>query len=253
MLNMENYKSVNAVSAHSEVSEKYSFIPTTRVINLLQDTGWKPVKVQEKYTRKLDNVGFQKHLIEFENVAYPGTKELGNITPRILLVNSHNRGSAFQLTMGLFRLVCSNGMVIADSTFASHSIRHIGFTDEKIYQALLDMQESIPMVLDKTGIWSSIQLSRPEQIAYAESAVSLRFDDPSNYPVIETLITPRRQEDRNPTLWNTFNTVQEKLTGGMRSRRGSIRKIKGLDSNVRLNKALWELTDKMASFKMQSV
>jgi hypothetical protein len=35
----------------------------------------------------------------------------------VVLVNSHDKSSAYQLHCGLFRLVCTYGMVVSDSTF----------------------------------------------------------------------------------------------------------------------------------------
>ena len=42
---------------HSEVSDKYHFIPTIEVINEIKQHNWYPVKVQESTIRDLDKEG----------------------------------------------------------------------------------------------------------------------------------------------------------------------------------------------------
>ncbi|MBV8275090.1 MAG: DUF932 domain-containing protein, partial [Verrucomicrobia bacterium] len=39
--------------------------------------------------------------------------EKNQVRPEVVLVNSHDKSSAYQLHCGLFRLVCTNGMVIS--------------------------------------------------------------------------------------------------------------------------------------------
>ena len=249
-VNLENYQSINQVQALDGVSEKYSFIPTTKALEVFSDLRWYPVCASEKQCRKQSHVGYQKHLIILENPSLPVIESFGGLSLRILLINSHNRGSAFQLMLGLFRSACANGLIVSDGTFETMSIRHIGFTQDKVYQAIQAMQETAPKLIDQVSSWSAITLNNQEKLAYAKTACEIRFEKESQYPDMATLLTPRRKEDNDPTLWNTFNTIQEKLTGGLHTRRGNgVRKIKGIDSNVKFNKALWSLTERMQELK----
>jgi len=67
-----------------------------------------------------------------------------------------------------------------------------------------------------------------------------------------SISTPRRFEDRGNDLWTTFNRIQENLMRGGLSghnrngRRLTTRPIAGVSENVRLNRALWTLTERMA-------
>ena len=70
------------------------------------------------------------------------------------------------------------------------------------------------------------------------------------------MLTIRRREDTGNDLWSVFNRVQENtVRGGLRfrneetGRRNRTREVKGIDQNIRLNRALWELAEKMASLK----
>ena len=65
-----------------------------------------------------------------------------------------------------------------------------------------------------------------------------------------------RSEQREPNLYNTMNNVQEKmLRGGVyvtnkqTGNKQRARAVASISENVRLNKALWTLTEKMAELK----
>ncbi|MFZ8887334.1 MAG: DUF932 domain-containing protein, partial [Steroidobacteraceae bacterium] len=57
------------------------------------------------------------------------------------------------------------------------------------------------------------------------------------------------------TLWNTYNVIQENLLkGGQRGRattgrRMTTRPVTGIQQDVKLNRALWSLAEKMADLK----
>ena len=108
---------------------------------------------------------------------------------------------------------------------------------------------------------SQIKLSNDEKLYFAEAAHSLRFDDSP----IGQIVTPdkflkvRRSEEANASdLFSVFNVVQENvikggLTGYARERgqfkRVRSREVKGIDQNIKLNKALWTLAEKMLQLK----
>jgi hypothetical protein len=102
-----------------------------------------------------------------------------------------------------------------------------------------------------------------EREAFAEAAHFLRVADAHgevNTPVKpQQLLEPRRANDRSRDLWTVFNTIQENvIRGGLyatgrdaNNRRRSVRTrpINGIDQDIRLNKALWVLAERMAAIK----
>ena len=262
-----NLASVNQDHAKETVSSKYSFIPTNRVLNTLKEAGWIPTKAQESRVRKEGKQGFQKHLIRLQNINYRiSTGELqlasSGTIPEIILSSAHDGGASFCLMAGLFRVVCANGMIVADSMFGAHRIRHLGYTDSKVKEAIYNVVESTPKIFNRVQEFQSIQLKEEERIAFTNSALHLRFDDEqlqelNTSATIQRLLTPRRPEDANPTLWNTFNIIQEKFLKGGRFSipkekavyANKTREVKSISENIRLNKSLWALTEKMAELK----
>jgi hypothetical protein len=265
--------SVGAGHASNRVSEKYEFIPTQRVVDVLKEENWLPVKASEVLTRSEDRRGFQKHLIRFrhfgENLP---TTNVGDLVPEIVLTNAHDGTAAFVFMAGIFRLVCTNGMVVADSMFQTMRIRHQGFQNRNVVRAARSIAETTPMIMNRVNDFKQIELDIPEQVALARSALAVKYDEDQvdNFNP-ERLMLPLRTEDtlnndrfklgRN-SLWNSFNILQEKLVekgGRFQNKFSSIsgnvvgvkkaRPIKAITENIRINRALWMLTEEMAKLK----
>ena len=245
--------SVFAGTAHAKVSDRYSFIPTATVVDGLRAEGWAPVWAGEQRIRLSDRQGFQKHMIRLARV--DDLRRTQNERPELVLVNSHDRSSAYQLHAGIFRFVCSNGMILADSVFARISIMHVNFEPSKVIEASFSIVREMPAIADLLEGYKARALNTLERRAFGEAALILKYDELEKAPVgAEKILAHRRSEDAAPTLWNVLNVVQENMMeGGQRdynrrrpeSRRffGKSRAVKGLDESVKLNKALWHLAE----------
>jgi hypothetical protein len=248
--------SVFATSPIDYVSERYRFIPTFDVVKRLQTEGWFPTKAQECRVTNAKNQGYQKHMIRFQRQDLI----LNGEAIEVVLINSHNRSAAYQLMAGVFRFICSNGMIVGD-TFERISVKHIDFNPDEIVEVSYEIIANAPKIAGNMQQMKAIELSQSEREIFAESAALALYGEKEAIPFrTERLLTPRRYDDRNKNdLWNTFNIVQENIMkGGIRGLKGdnsgnlrtvTTRKIKSIDRDVKLNKALWNLTEKMKELK----
>ena len=248
--------SVFAAAPLPEVSKRYAFVPTAQIVSRLRDSGWSPVMASEQTVRLENRRGFQKHLLRFQRRDVQPVA--GEYSPELVLVNSHDRSSAYQLHAGLFRFVCGNGMIIADATFERVSIRHSGFTPDEVIDASFKLLEHVPAITARVELFKQRQLDVPEKNAFAEAALRLRFETVNEAPISASkLLDTRRYEDKGDDLWHTLNRVQENLIrGGQRDfsrcrhdgrRFPRTRAIAGLDQNIRLNRELWNLAERVAN------
>jgi hypothetical protein len=242
--------SIFAGTAAQGVSNRYAFLPTAQVVTRMRDAGWAPVEAREQRVRLEGRAGFQKHLLRFQRRDLIAVK--GEYAAEICLVNSHDCSSAYQLHAGLFRFVCGNGMMVADSTFERVSIRHSGFTPDQVIDASFQVLDQVPQITASVEALRARRLTPAESQAFAESALLLRYDDLQTAPIAaDKLLQSRRMEDSGDNLWATFNRVQENLlSGGLKDwtrrkadghRHPRTRAVAGLDENIRLNKSLWHL------------
>ncbi len=251
--------SIFAGNAFAGVSSRYTFLPTIEVVKGMRKEGWMPVAVAQQRVRLEGREGFQKHMIRFRRAQDLELTVKQNFT-EVVLVNSHDRSSAYQLHAGIFRLVCGNGMIVADSTFEKVSIRHNGFDAGKVIDGSFRIIENIPALEHKIEGFQNRQLSASEQKAFAEAALIVKYESLEDAPVrAEKVLQPRRHDDNKTDLWTTLNVVQENvIRGGLKDRakrteKGGLFKrtgaVKGIDENIRLNKALWHLAEAMKASK----
>ena len=251
-----------ATKPYDAMSAKYTYVPTLGVLEAMIAAGFQPFSVTQSRTRIVGKGDFTKHLIRFRHQDVAQSLVVGDVIPEVVLINSHDGTSAYKLIAGLYRLVCSNGMMVSDAEIDSIIVRHTGNVAQDVldgsHRLIADTQKSLGTVQG----WGQLQLTDGEQHAFAESAHILRFADAEGKvttPITaDQLLTSRRREDVGNDLWRTFNRVQENVTkAGLRAtvlqngRRRHVwaRAVNGIDQSAKLNRALWELARKMAELK----
>lgn len=254
--------SVFADQAWAENSQNYRFLPTISVINALRDSGYNVVKATQSRCRIEGKGDFTKHMIRLRHSTNMNTLNIGDEVPEIVLVNSHDRTSAFKLMLGIFRLVCSNGMVVASQKIESLSVRHTG--SDNLLNEVIDVTAEIvneaPKAIEQINRFKGILLTPDEQIAFAAGAKELLTSSIDVKP--ERLLNVRRYDDYgNPdgsrNIWKTFNVIQENMIrGGVRglnakNRLMRTREVKSVQADININKALWRLTEELHRLKMQ--
>jgi hypothetical protein len=242
--------SVMADSAHHSRAERYSFIPTIQVIDGLRAEGFEPYEVRQTKVRNLDKVEHTKHMVRLRHINAITSKEE---VPEIILLNSHDGSSSYQLLAGVFRFVCSNGLIAGDLT-ENIRIRHAGNIVDNVIEGATRILHETEEVVARIGEYKGIELSQQESMLFAEAAIQLRWGDEKPVTAMGVLAS-NRYADRKTDLWTTFNRVQENMIKGgvagksSTGRRTTTRAVGGVNENVKLNKALWTLADSMAALK----
>ena len=168
--------SIFAQQPWEKVSENYAFIPTSDVVNGLRSEGFVPVRASQSRTRIEGKGDFTKHMIRFRHQSLMTVENVGEELPEIVLVNSHDRTSSYRLDAGIFRLACLNGMVVKSANFGSFSVQHSGNIVEKVINGSHEIIEQVPQIMDQVKRLKSIELNRHQQLAFARSALALRWD-----------------------------------------------------------------------------
>jgi len=267
--------SIFTTEPSSEVTDKYTHIPTDRVIKDMELLGWNVVDVKEVVARTEGTRGFQKHLVVFRNpdvvindlpkgVVKDSTSPTGyrnskgqfikdegydQIFPQILCTNSHDGKNAFHFTAGLFRMICENGIVISTEEFADIKIVHMGYEFEVLQEQIKALVEQLPLTVDSMNKMRETELSENQILEFASKALECRFtpDELNNIVVdIEDLVFPIRTADKGNDLWKVFNRVQEKIIGGGFEYSNGVklrkaRKIKNFKQDMKVNSELFTL------------
>ena len=201
------------------LSKHYSFVPTMNVVNDLRELGYEVTDATQVKARKKSTDGYQKHMITFEHPKYKveGSEEY----PQILLTNSHDGGNAFTLSAGIFRLVCSNGLVIKTEDYGSARLVHKGYSFKAVQKLVNEFNVTIDEVLTKVTAMKKVELTKEQQIEFAKKAALLRFtaksyneDNIADVVSIDDLLNVDRKEDAGNGLYEVFNRVQESIVQG---------------------------------------
>jgi Domain of unknown function (DUF932) len=252
-VSVEHFQTINQTKPSSLVSSKYQFIPTKQILNILADFGWFPTQVREARTQIEENQGYQKHAIQLFNHRLNDDLAVGDTLPQILLTNSHSGTAAFEFHLSLLEKVCLNGLIVEQATSERMRIHHRGQIEQLVSQIVQKALTNLPKVLQQAERFKQIKLDNEERLHFVQDAIELRFDGEKYAVNPSELLYARRSAQREPTLWNTYNVVQEALIrGGIRQQRrdGSrirSREVTSIDENIRLNKALWTLAETTAS------
>jgi hypothetical protein len=239
-----------ATTPYDAMSKSYRFIPTSEVLDMMTGLGFSVVKASQSRTRIPGKKDFTRHMLRLRHSSFMG--ESGEV-PEVVLLNSHDRSSAYKLYTGIMRFVCENGMIVQAADFGSFSIRHSGSRDlyAQITEATNRIMDNVPTIMGRIADWREIILPRPVQSDFAERAMDLK-PNPSVKPV--SLLTARRvedytQPDASRDLWTTLNVIQENLIrGGVsgqneRGRKIKTRPVKAVAADVAINRKLWELAE----------
>mgnify|MGYP005817667483 CR=1 FL=1 len=237
--------SIFAEEPASRVSSRYRFIPTTDILDTLSEAGWEPWKAVQVKSRSPELYKTAKHMIRLRHdevsLDSDGTGE--GVFPEILLVNSHDGLSSYQLRAGIFRMVCANGMVVSKEDFGAITICHHGFDSSEVFRASEAFCENASRLNDTINRWRDQVLSRGLSRRFAMDAARIRFTNPGS-DIIDNLLSVNREEDNSADLWTVFNRTQENLLQGgflNETTRRRVRPIKSIQKDLRINSELWEL------------
>lgn len=235
-----------------KVSKDYLLVNTETIIDDLAQLGWLPVTAAQRKARKAKEASiFSKHMISFQNpnIMIKG-KNGDDAYPRIILTNSHDGFNSFQFRVGIYRLVCSNGLVVADEEFSAFRIRHTGYTFAELRLVVSQAVEDLPNKVQILNKMQNRELTAAEQRQLAIDGMQLRsnkIDAEWDEDTIQDVLTPKRDADKGNDLWTIFNIIQEKITQGGYSaalngaKVRKVRKISSFEKDLKVNQDLFKM------------
>ena len=242
------------VSAPSErVSKKYSFIPTSVILEDLDKLGWKIRSITNPKYKKAANQLHGKHLVRLFNPDIHITNGDDKNFVEIALYNSSNGMSKFKMEVGIFRFICENGMVVKSEDFGSINMRHAGYSFENLKVSIDEMIAKLPELAGVINNFSTRILTDTEMTQLAQKAYDLRGGGRvATAEELAAILDVRRAGDEGNSLWNVFNRIQESVIRGGQmfvDARGRVRTqkaIRNIDKDLKMNQELWQLAESFA-------
>lgn len=242
-------KSVPAVFAEKPidgVSDQYGFISTANIIEGLQTVGFVPVEATSYHRRDPEARQFAKHMVTLRPAGKLSAVAVGEVVPQVSIVNSHDRSNRFTMVGGLFRLICSNGLMVNSGTVVEPvKVRHTANVVDAVALYCADLVEQMGDLNETIREMTELKLTDQQQATFAQRVLEGLFNVPTIDPAV--LLQARRPEDAKPDLWHTFNRVQENvMRGGLPARATSgrsfvTRPLNSINVNVRFNTHAWDV------------
>lgn len=245
--------SVFAENAAPTVSHRYEFISTKACLDLMREAGFMPHAARQSTCRDESGRTYTKHQIRFRSDAARAFDDgFGDVFPEISLTNSHLGTGSYIIDPGFFRAVCTNGMTVGDSLNIGLRVRHSKKAAQGVVEAAMEIIGEVPMMVANVKRMQVARVERETEVAMAREALALRWT-PGEEPIsTDQLLVPRRIEDRDPTVWNVLNRLQENMIrGGLQmaraegiTRRSSTRPIRSIQTDRKINRGLWDIAQK---------
>lgn len=247
--------SIFARQPYEAMSHRYKFIGTDGVLDIIDGLGFRPVQAVQSRSRIPGKENYTRHFIRLRHDDHL-INPVGQEVPEIVLENSHDGTAAYRLHAGIWRFICSNGLLIASANFGTISVKHAGGKDfeTRIIEATREIAEHTPAAFATVEHWKRIILPRKTQLIMAAEAFSLK---PNESIKPSFLLTAKREEDYTDEegrrdLWRTLNVLQENtLQGGIQGvrpggRRTRTRSIRSVAATIGLNRGLWRIAEETA-------
>ena len=229
-------------------SAKYQFTPTHEVIDHMGDLGFQLTGIKQSHSNVELRRNWGIHIARFQHPELFIKNPDGAIEarPEVVMINSHDGTRPVQFEMGLFRLVCSNGLVVKTQDFGGFRERHTKY-DFNTLKSMMDAKiASLKPVVGKISQWAEKLMTDKERFQFAIEALALRMPEerkPEQYEILE-ILNPKRSADASKSLWHTFNVVQENLIkGGYQMNERQARAITNPVQDLKINQELWQLAD----------
>jgi hypothetical protein len=216
------------------VKQKEFYIPTLDVVEKFQNEGWqiKGVNEQRGKNRKISSNYIQLHHPDF---AVKNSKGKDEAYTSITISNSCNGVKPLQMSLGIFRQVCTNGLVAFDRQGETENIKHIAINARDLDRFITPMNNKVNKLLTEVSEMKHRGLSIEDMRKLATEAASLRYANLDDIN-IDDLLVVNRVEDESNDLWTVFNRIQENLTHD----------IVNLDEDIKLNQRLFALAETFA-------
>jgi hypothetical protein len=239
---------VFAEQAAATTGPKYVFISTKDIVTALMDAGFEPTFAAQASVRTANagNAAYARHMLRFQPVVQ--TLSFDDVLGEIVLINSHDATSSYQLRAGLFRPICLNGLLTSLGDFGLIHVSHRGNVVANVVEAAQRITRDFGRVGEAVEQMRGTVLTEGQQLDFAKDALQLRFPDHAEPPVQPAqLLQERRLADVGDDVWRVLNRTQEAvLRGGLpgrtvKGRSMHTRGIRAIRENVRLNTGLWNL------------
>jgi hypothetical protein len=223
------------------IQSKSTQIETLDAVTEFQRQGW---LIDGAYEQRNSSRKISNHYVRMKHPDFVMKDKKGKneALANIILSSSTVGTGNLEIDLGVYRLVCSNGL-ISRTSYGNAKIPHTEKGMRMFDDVLTDMGIKAFDVLDEFNKLKNIELDPKKAMALASEAARLRFGNNTTIDASQ-LLNIIRTEDEGMGLWEVYNRIQENLTQSNRliSNDGVVLGgVSNAAQDIRLNQQLTEL------------
>jgi hypothetical protein len=135
------------------------------------------------------------------------TVQLRDAIPEIVFLNSHDGTSAYQLRVGLFRVACTNGLIVSMGVFPAWRVKHRSDVIRDVVCAALRISERFETLAASVERMERTVLDQEQRLEFAAEALALRLPKELHAGIEPSqVLVPRRQEDIRGEVFRCLKT-----------------------------------------------
>lgn len=224
----------NYIKNTQRIKQKEFYIPTIDVVQKLQKEGWLINGVDEQRNRKTRKIINNYVQMTHPDLAVKNNKGKDEAYSSVTIQNSCSGNQPLQMSVGAYRMVCSNGLIRFDEHAESEKIKHTEINYRDLDRFICSLNVKSQNIINQLNSWKQQNLTFEQMHKLAFNATKLRYSENDGKFNPNILLKVNRVEDAGNDVWTVFNRIQENLTADV--------KDKQLD--IWLNKQLFEITNK---------
>ena len=164
--------------------------------------------------------------------------------------------------IGYFRLVCSNGLIVAagpaETIRTKHNINSSISLLDNLTERIDQLTSNFPVIAQKIDNFKQRNLTEEEQLGFAKFAIQGRYlyrpQLPKKFSDLDgcasKILLPRRNADEGTSAWVVYNRVQENIVRGIEN---FSQPIRSYSDNIRVNTLLWKGVEASMEFSNEKL
>lgn len=207
------------------------YIPTRDVVEKLQNEGWRINGVDEQRDKKTRKITHNYVQMTHPDFSIKNNKGKDEAFSSVLIKNNCAGSHPLQMSLGAFRMVCSNGAIRFVEDAETEKIKHTEVNYKDLDRFVHSLNSKAQDVMAELNTWKqkNMTLEQIQELAY--NAARLRYNEDDERFDPNALLRVNRVEDEGNDVWTVFNRIQENLTHD----------VKDKQTDIWLNQQLYDL------------
>jgi hypothetical protein len=244
---------------HADKSERFKVIQPSQIAQVLDGHGFDLIGLKTGKARNPDRADFQNTVAVYQ--ARDNGLGIDGLDFRIVFKVPHLYGSLVGM-LGLYRLVCKNGLVVGVRDFETVKVKHLGDPVSELNTLIPQLVAQRQALSNMVRSMMARQVSAIELSQLATNVAQIRLAQTENVTKIEAqdLLRVRRADDKASDLFSVLNVIQENaIRFGIRYqttttdqngiatvRNGTARRISEQSvKSIDLNASIWDEATKL--------